>query len=245
MKILISPISLEEAKVAWECGTDIIDIKNVNEGSLGASFPWTIREIIQSIPDKNVVFSATLGDLPYKPGTASLAALGAVSCGVTYVKAGLEGPKTKAEGIDVMKAVVRTCKDYHASVIVVTAGYADYRRFGGLDPLTLVEIARESGSGMVMVDTLIKDGKNLFDALTEAEIKQFVDVAHAQELKVALAGSVRREHLDGLARLGADVVGVRGAVCSSHNRETGIDPALAKEFMRAAKNIRRPETVSA
>lgn len=238
MKVLISPIDAAEAVVAWECGTDIIDIKNTREGSLGASFPWVIREVIDGIPDKNVVFSATLGDLPHKPGTASLAALGAIASGVKYVKAGLHGSKDVAEGVDLMKGVVRTCRDYDKSITVVTAGYADYRRFGGLAPGQLVEIAAGSGSDMVMVDTYLKDGKGLFDAMSEEELDQFISSAHARGLKVALAGSVRAEHLGVLARMGADVVGVRGAVCGSYDRTTSIDPVKAQQFIQAANAIR-------
>jgi uncharacterized protein (UPF0264 family) len=237
MKVLISPFSREEAIVAWQCGTDIIDIKNINKGSLGASFPWVIQSVIRAIPDKDVVFSATLGDLPYKPGTASLAALDAVSSGVKYVKAGLHGPKSVPQGVDLMYAVVRSCKDYNPEVIVVTAGYSDYKRFGGLSPEELVEIAAQSGSDMVMVDTLIKDGKNLFDALSEDEITRFVRDAHARSLQVALAGSVRAEHLPALVRTGADVVGVRGAVCSSGDRSTAIDPKKARQFIEAANSV--------
>lgn len=234
MKVLISPVSLEEAKVAWECGSDIIDIKNINEGSLGASFPWVIQQVIGSIPAKDIVFSATLGDLPHKPGTAALAALGAVSSGVKYVKAGLMGSRNEEEGVELMAAVVRTCKDYDPSVTVVTAGYADYRRFGGLDPLTLVNIASRSKSDMVMLDTLIKDGRNLFDACSENELKVFTEKAHQHGLKVALAGSIRAEHLDALARIGADVVGVRGAVCASNDRATTIDKMMARRFIEMA-----------
>jgi (5-formylfuran-3-yl)methyl phosphate synthase len=242
MKILISPISADEAVVAWECGTDIIDIKNINEGSLGASFPWTIRDVISRIQDKNVVFSATLGDLPHKPGTASLAALGAVSCGVKYVKAGLHGSKNVAEGVEMMRAVVRACKNYDPNVVVVTAGYADYRRFGGLSPKELTDIAAESGSDLVMVDTFIKDGKNLMDALSERQITEFVQDAHGHGLKVALAGSVRAEHMPFLASTGADVVGVRGAVCSSNDRSTSINPAKVREFLATVRRLEtRPE----
>ena len=35
MRVLISPINADEAVIAYECGTDIIDIKNTSEGSLG------------------------------------------------------------------------------------------------------------------------------------------------------------------------------------------------------------------
>lgn len=237
MKVLISPINTDEALIAWKCGTDIIDIKNIREGSLGASFPWIIRKVIEAVADPKVVFSATLGDLPHKPGTASLAALGAVSCGVKYVKAGLYGSKTVSEGTELMRGVVRSCKDFDPSVVVVTAGYADYRRFDGLSPEALVEIAKNSESDMVMLDTFIKDGKGLFDALSVSDLEKFVSLAHANELKVALAGSVRSEHLEDLGAIGADVVGVRGAVCSSYDRSTTIDPGKVKLFMESANKV--------
>ena len=85
MKVLISPVSLEEARMVVKGGADILDIKNAKEGSLGAQVPWVIKEIIEEFKDTGIMCSATLGDLPYKPGTAALAALGAASCGVNYV----------------------------------------------------------------------------------------------------------------------------------------------------------------
>ena len=82
VRVLISPVSLEEAAAIIEGGADIIDIKNVNEGSLGAQFPWSVSKIIRFVHEHGVTASATLGDLPYKPGTAVLAAYGAATCGV-------------------------------------------------------------------------------------------------------------------------------------------------------------------
>src|SRR5581483_1706345 len=94
MKVLISPICLEEAQAVARGGADIIDIKNIAEGSLGASFPWIIREVVRSLHEYEGTFSATLGDLPFKPGTAALAALGAAASGARYIKAGLHGVRS-------------------------------------------------------------------------------------------------------------------------------------------------------
>src|SRR6185437_5016618 len=198
MQALISPISLDEARTVASGGADIIDIKNIKEGSLGASFPWIISEIARELSSYKVLFSATLGDLPFKPGTASLAALGAAASGAQYIKAGLYGVQSEDQGVEMMSAVRRACKDFNPSITVVTAGYADYRRFGGLSPDTLVRIAQRSQSDLVMVDTAIKDGATLFDALTFEEIRQFINDAHKAGMKVALAGSVRTEHMDAL-----------------------------------------------
>jgi uncharacterized protein (UPF0264 family) len=235
MKVLVSPISLEEAWAAAEGGADIIDVKNVTEGSLGASFPWIIREVVRSLRGRDVTISATLGDLPFKPGTASLAALGAAVSGARYIKAGLHGVRGYGEALGVMKAVVRTCKEYNPQIIVVAAGYADYRRFGGIDPRTLVRVGCDSGSDLVMVDTAIKDGKTLFDALSLDEIQEFIGEAHAAGRKVALAGSIGFQHLAELTRLGPDIVGVRGCVCSANDRTSRIEAALVRRFADAVK----------
>lgn len=235
MRILISPVNVDEAVIAYECDTDIIDIKNTAEGSLGASFPWVIREVVERINDPKVTFSATLGDLPFKPGTAALAARGAVTCGVTYVKAGLYGPATVDEGVQLMAAVTRAAKEANDNeVLVVTAGYADYRRFNGLSPLQLVEIATKAKTDLVMMDTLFKDGKTLFDSCDLAELGEFVSAAHENDLAVALAGSVRLQHLEQLASIDTDIVGVRGAVCGGLDRKTTIDREKAREFMTVA-----------
>ena len=237
MKILISPIDLAEAKIAWQCGTDIIDIKNISEGSLGASFPWIIRETIESIKDERVIFSATLGDLPYKPGTAALAAQGALSLGVRYIKAGLHGPRSVEEGADLMQAVARTCREFDDGVQVVAAGYADHRRFDGLPPDSIVDIGAEAGADVVMLDTLYKDGDSLFDAASAEALRDFVGHAHERGLKAALAGSVALEHLAPLAAMGTDIVGVRGAVCPKGDRASGIDADAARAFIAAARSV--------
>jgi uncharacterized protein (UPF0264 family) len=235
VQVLISPVSLEEAFAVCDGGAEIVDIKNTREGSLGASFPWIIRDIVKKLQGRGVVFSATLGDLPFKPGTAALAALGAAASGAQYIKAGLHGVRNYDEAAALMSAVVRACRDFDDKITVVAAGYADYRRFDGLDTATLVQVGRNTGCDLVMVDTAIKDGATLFDALSRDEIVEFVSSAHRAGLQVALAGSVKIEHLPELHRIAPDVVGIRGAVCTGRDRNTRIDPEMVKRFVAAAR----------
>lgn len=101
MLLLISPKNIEEAKEAIAGGAHIIDVKNPPEGSLGANFPWVIEEV-KNITPKNLLVSATVGDVPYKPGTVSLAALGVAVSGADYIKVGLYGTKTYYEAVDVI-----------------------------------------------------------------------------------------------------------------------------------------------
>lgn len=231
MKTLVSVISLKEAQMAIEGNPDILDIKNPKEGSLGAQFPWVLKEIRNELNGTNIIPSATLGDLPYKPGTASLAAFGASECGMGYIKAGLYGVRNYKEACDIMDSIVRSVKLVNNNILTVAAGYADYKRFGGLAYHDLVKAAKYSKADVVMVDTAIKDGRNLFDFLSHSQLKEFIDSAHEEGLEVALAGSIRKEHLDVLVSLNPDIIGIRGAVCQNGDRTTGIIPEKIKEFM--------------
>jgi len=193
---------------------------------------WNTRRIVELSKDKNLTVSATLGDLPYKPGTCALAAYGCAMTGAGYIKAGLYGTKTYQEAFEVMNAVREAVHMANPNATVVAAGYADWRRFGGLNTDDLVKAARDARCDLVMVDTAIKDGKNLFDNMSVDELKDFVKKGHDAGMRVALAGSIKTEHAQLLHEIGPDVIGVRGAVCvDSSNRRTKICPQKTNDFV--------------
>jgi len=86
------------------------------------------------------------------------------------------------------------------------------------------------------VDTAMKDGTTLFDALRVEEIAAFVQAARAAGLQVALAGSLQQAHLPLLTQLQPDVIGVRGALCEQGDRTTGITLGRVRAFMQAARS---------
>lgn len=195
-------------------------MKNPKEGSLGANFPWVIRDIREITPEDKLV-SATLGDVPYKPGTVSLAAMGAHVSGADYIKVGLYGTKDYDEAVEVMENVAKTIKDVDNDTIVVAAGYADAHRVGAVDPMEIPKVAKDAGCDLAMLDTAVKDGHTLFDYLSIEDLEKFVNEAHSYGLKTALAGSVKKEQLKPLNDIGCDVVGIRGAACVGGDRNTG------------------------
>jgi uncharacterized protein (UPF0264 family) len=226
----------KEAAQAIAGGADIIDVKNPKEGAFGANYPWVIRNI-RSITPKNLEVSCTLGEVPNLPGSISLAALGAASLGVDYIKVGLYGLKTPKEAIFLLQNVVKAAKEYNPKVKVVAAGYADAEKIGAIAPLHLPDIAVKAKVDVVMVDTAVKDGKNIFDHLTVAQLKKFVDHAHSFGLQVALAGSLRKEHLSTVYGLGADIVGLRSAACTNRDRVCGeITKELVSELVESVKH---------
>lgn len=213
MKLLISVRDEDEAAIAVAGGADIVDIKNPDEGSLGAQEPGVIRAIARTIPP-HVEVSASIGDAPNLPGTVALAGLGAALCGVRFVKVGLLGTRTPAETARLLEALRDALSLARGRVGLVACAYADADRVGSLDPVLLPAVAAPFVEGC-MIDTAIKDGRGLFDSLSDAAIDRFVTGCRERGLIPALAGSVRREDLDRIAGHGADIVGIRGAACVS------------------------------
>ncbi|MFY9750221.1 MAG: (5-formylfuran-3-yl)methyl phosphate synthase [Methanoregula sp.] len=226
MQLLVSPSSISEAHCS--IAADIIDVKKPSEGSLGANFPWVIREI-KSFAKKPV--SAAIGDFPYKPGGASLAAYGAACAGADYVKIGLAfAGKDRAR--DVIAAVTKAVKDDFPEKFVVIAGYSDYERMGSISPFEIAPLTAACGADYVMVDTGIKDGRSTFSFMDEATLIRFTEGNRALGLGTALAGSLVFADIDALKRINPEIIGVRGMVCGGDRnatiREDLVKTALAK-----------------
>lgn len=235
MKILISVKNPEEARKAIIGNADIIDIKNPEEGSLGANFPYIIKEIVKISNENNKLCSVAIGDLD-KAGTASLAALGAATINCDYIKVGLMTEDIK-NAIKIMKNVVKATRNfanfYGEKIKIVACGYADWIRANTIPIEELQEIALLSNSDVVMIDTAIKDGKNLFDFLNEKQLINFVNNAKSLGLEVALAGSLKKEHISLLKKINPDIVGFRAAVCENLDRNKEIN----EELVRALNSI--------
>lgn len=235
IRLLISPRTIEEARIVINNQIDYIDCKNPEEGSLGANFPWIIKEMKGLIPSNSPqLLSATIGDFPNLPGSASLAALGAAVSGADIIKVGLKGPKDEKSAIKLMKNVVKAVKDYNDKTKVVAAGYADQSRMNSSPEfMKLPIIASESGSDIVMLDTYIKDNKGLFDFLTIDQLIQFKHEAELYDLEVALAGNLRKKDIPLIYDVSPNIIGVRSVVCEGYDRNNGsIKSQLIVELKR-------------
>ena len=226
MQLLVSPSSISEAHSAVDA--DIIDVKKPSEGSLGANFPWVIREI-KAFAKKPV--SAAIGDFPYKPGGASLAAYGAACAGADYIKIGLAFPG-KDHAREVIEAVTKAVKDEFPEKFVVIAGYSDYERMGTISPFDIAPITAACGADFAMIDTGIKDGRSTFSFMDEATLARFIEGNRKLGLGTALAGSLKFDDIDALKRINPEIIGVRGMVCGGDRngtiREDLVKTALAR-----------------
>lgn len=215
MQLLVSPSSIEEAKSSLSA--DIIDVKKPSEGSLGANFPWIIREI-KNLAGKKPV-SAAIGDNEYKPGSAALSAYGAAHAGADYVKVGL-----MFDGVDrareVITAVNTAVKREFPEKYVVIAAYADFERLGTISPFAISQLVADAGADVAMIDTGIKDGKSTFEFMDEERLTRFTEQNRELGLQTALAGSLKFEDLDALKRINPEIIGVRGMVCGGDRTAT-------------------------
>lgn len=232
MLVLVSPADEEEAIESIEGGADIIDVKNPAEGSLGANYPWVISRIADIAKQRGREVSAAIGDLDFKPGTASLAAYAAASCGADYVKVGLYGVRSKEQAVKLVKAVVKAVEKFNTKV--VAAAYADFKRINSISPLELAEVAVSAKAHGIMVDTAIKDGSKLLDHMDVEELRAFVESAHSAGLFCALAGSIKLEDVPVIKKLKADIIGVRTAVCEN-GRNSRIKRELVAKLVEVVK----------
>ena len=235
MKLLVGPVSEEEVKILLDTDVNILDVKNTKEGSYGAAKPRLISNVKNLLVRSNKIVSATLGDLPNKPGTAALAALGAVKSGASILKVGLHDATTYDDGLAIVNAIEDAISLSGENVSVFVGGYADYEKIGSIQPETLIEIAKISNSVGVMLDTAYKDGESLFDILGVDRVRRFVRKAHDEGLEVVLAGSIQKSHIHIISDIKPDVVAVRGSVCVNGDRTKGIDVERVKELVNNLK----------
>jgi uncharacterized protein (UPF0264 family) len=119
---------------------------------------------------------------------------------------------------------------------IIAAGYADFRTVGCVSPMELPEVAHRVEADGVLVDIKMKNGtSNLFNFLTDEKLREFVEKAHDNNLIVALAGSLDKQDIPRVYDLAADIIGVRGAICTNKDRLGGR--VQREKVMEFAKEI--------
>jgi uncharacterized protein (UPF0264 family) len=190
-----------------------------------------IKELVIAEGGNGMELSAAIGDFDFKPGTASLAALAAVSVGADYVKVGLFKLTTSEQAIELLGGVVRAVKDYDPAKKVVAAFYSDYKRINSISPFEITEIGKAVNIDVSMVDTGIKDCRSTLEFLGEDELRTFVAESKALGLDTALAGALTFDDLPAIKAINPDILGVRGMVCGG-DRNSNVRAELVTELRR-------------
>ncbi len=211
MQLLISVTSATEAQAAIHGGADIIDVKNPAEGALGAAAVAALRDVCALLPPEGVA-SAALGESNSAPGVLALAAYGAATLGVRYVKLGLQ-MADPAEAIALLQLIQSSLHLANPACALIAVGYADAAEIGALSWRMLPEVAHTARIKGCLIDTALKDGRRLFDHCAEPDLAHWIAECRAAGLLSALAGSLGQADLPALRRLRPDVAGFRSAAC--------------------------------
>jgi uncharacterized protein (UPF0264 family) len=208
VQLLVSVTDAREASEAVRGGADIIDVKDPTTGALGAASPEALRAVRRVTPVELPV-SAALGDGPFKPADAAHAAAVAAQCGSLFVKLGVRDTSA-GQALEALRAARAALP---GGTRLIVASFADFARAGSPNPLELPELAEGAGAQGCLLDTAIKDGLGLLRWLDLDALDAFVGACRSRGLLSALAGSLKLADLGLVARVGPDIVGVRGAAC--------------------------------
>ena len=228
MLLMVSVQNVEEALEAERGGADVVDVKNLQEALVGSGHPTVVHQVKSQIQPENHV-SVTLGVVPSQPGTVAMAAYAAAVLNATSVKVGFCNTDYDT-AVDVLRQARSAMEGYQTKL--VGSVFADNPLYDGLDPYLMVKLAKEGQCDGFLIDTLTKDGRNLFDFIPEADLKAMVLEGKEAGLSTALSGHLRIDDLDELARVNPDIVGVRGAVCGDGDRGRAVAWEKVAEFKR-------------
>ncbi len=230
-RLLVSVRNAEEALEAIEGGASIIDVKEPNHGSLGMADVSQIGEVARVVAahDPEISVSAALGEVRDWGETRGLPML---PDGLAFVKLGLAG--LGPSGLSDWR---ETRERFDARMTPqtrwVAVAYADWERAAAPAPREILEaaIAEEPRRcAGLLIDTFAKDGKGLFDWMTLDSLSALTVRAQQAGLLVALAGGLSIDDLDSLAKVGPDVVAIRGAACRGADRTAAVDRTAVERF---------------
>ena len=225
---MVSVQNLDEAMHALKGGADIVDVKNLQEALVGSANPWVVEQIRDAIPEPHHA-SVTLGVVPNQIGTVAMAVYAAGRMGATSVKVGFMNTEYDhaAETLLASKQALEG-----TDTKLIGSLFADNPLYDGLEADHMVRLAKEGQCDGWLIDTLTKDGRNLFDFMSESELRDMVFDSKQDGMSTALSGHLKIDNLDELSRINPDIVGVRGAVCAQGERSEGVYWEAVAEFKR-------------
>ena len=226
--LLVSVRNVDEARIALQSGVELIDVKEPQRGALGACDDATISEIAAVVGDQ-VPLSVALGELRDFMTTQLPLRLP----GIRFAKFGLAGmddvPNWKTR-------LVETWAELPGHVAPVAVIYADSTQAHSPAWPEILDIARESSCGAVLIDTCLKDGRNVFEHFSKADLCGLSRHVREAGMLFVVGGSLDETTIPIVAELGVDYVAVRGAACK-HSRTSEID---AGRIARIAQVLRAP-----
>ncbi|UGX88419.1 (5-formylfuran-3-yl)methyl phosphate synthase [Phyllobacterium meliloti] len=211
-KMLASVQNREEAEIVFQNGADIIDMKDPDNGALGAVDLSKILKVKGFIAGRRPI-SAACGDLPMHPETIRRRVEEFASAGLDYIKIGL----FPSEQLDVCIEALRPLASHNKLIAVIFAdNWKSYSE-------TLFERLSVWGFFGLMIDTADKSKGRLLNHMSPDQIGKFIGSGQSHGLMVGVAGSLEAPDVSRLLTYDPDFMGFRGALCVDLNRRSSID----------------------
>jgi (5-formylfuran-3-yl)methyl phosphate synthase len=229
-------VSFQNAAELLVCGEDApswLDLKNPSRGPLGCpelDQAEDFLEAVRMLPTTagRRTTSLALGELHER----SWSGMEAVIAKFDYAKVALSACEPDRDWPNQLEPLRSMLSQ--PSRLVLTY-YADRSLAGCPDWTNVIQSARTFGSQYLLIDTFDKAAGRLWTWLSRGELQDMIAQAQAAGLQVALAGSLKLGELGAAFELGAEIVGVRGAVCEFASR---LSPISRDKVIRAAEEVR-------
>lgn len=227
-RLLVSVRSPDEAAVALKAGADLIDVKEPSKGAMAPAEAEVVEAVVQVV-NGAVPVSAALGEWA---DNSLVEAHWHLQQPLDYIKWGLAGyTHTPGWGEDLLTAR----RQIKRGTEVVAVAYADHTRAKSVPPAEVAKFAKRYRYKVFLLDTYVKDKKNVLSFLDPAEIAELTTTLQAGGVAVAIAGSLKLEDLKKLKGVAPDWYAVRGAVCVGGQRTADLDPSRIKKWKDALK----------
>ena len=226
--LLVSVRSALEARLAYQGGADIIDIKEPHLGSLGAATSKVWCEVYDAM-NQRVPVSVALGEVwedhvarPTRP--------------FAFAKIGLAGCQQR---LGWQREWMLRMQELDPATDRVAVAYADWRLANSPPPDDVLGFAVEAGCVALLVDTYQKSSGDLFSSLGNGSLQNLLQQARRQRLMTVLAGPLRGHSYDAALALQPDYVAVRGAACATE-RTARIDGERVRQLKRRIAEMASP-----
>lgn len=234
-KLLVSVRSLAEAEAAHRGGADIIDIKDPAAGPLGRA-SWNLcGEVHRRYAGTHLVTAAGGELADFLDGVDSIGELQELCGRMTLVKLGTSRLADRPNWASETASLLGKLPDPSRVVLVA---YADAEQAKSPPAAAVIEANMAARGRVAMVDTFDKQGPGLAKIWSPAELSRFVAVAKQRRMVAALAGRVGIDDIATMAATAAHTIGVRGAACSSGNRDNGVEARLVAKLREAIAECR-------
>ncbi len=207
-RLLVSVRNVAEARTALEVGVDLLDLKEPNDGALGAVAPSIVTEVVTLVGDR-IPVSVALGELLdlTRDGATPLA----VSRGITFYKLGLAGCASQPNWVARWQSFIQSQPQTSNPVAVI---YADGEATNAPSADEVLAAAEFVGSRTVLVDTAIKDGRGLLEHWSLETLQHFLSDARRRGFTTVVGGGLTLDTIPRVAACRPDYIAVRGAACS-------------------------------